>query len=176
MKINVNKFARKTHYWGAFACALPILIVIVTGIILQLKKEVTWVQPATMHGVGDIPKVSFDQILAIAATVEQAGIANWADIDRLDVRPQKGVIKVRAKNRWEIQIDHQSLAILQVSYRRSDLIESIHDGSFFHDLAKLWLFLPAGIILLVLWVTGLYLFVITWIKKNMKKRRKKSTI
>jgi hypothetical protein len=30
------------------------------------------------------------------------GIETWSDVDRLDVRPGKGMLKVRAKNRWEI--------------------------------------------------------------------------
>ncbi len=59
--------------------------------------------------------------------------------------------------------------MLQVAYRRSDLIESIHDGSFFHDRAKLWVFLPAGLILIGLWVTGVYL----WLLPHLVKRRRK---
>jgi hypothetical protein len=35
---------------------------------------------------------------------------------------------------------------------------SIHDGSWFHESAKLWLFLPVGCTLLLLWLTGIYLF------------------
>ena len=70
----------------------------------------------------------------------------------------KGVIKVRAKNRWEAQLDQSNGDVLQVAYRRSDIIESIHDGSFFHDRAKLGLFLPASIVLFVLSLTGIYMF------------------
>jgi hypothetical protein len=38
------------------------------------------------------------------------------------------------------------------------MIEAIHDGSWFHDAAKLWIFLPAAFVLLLLWLTGIYLF------------------
>lgn len=44
-------------------------------------------------------------------------------------------------------------------YRRSDLIESIRDGSFFGgDWVKLGLFLPAGLVLLLLWFSGLWMW------------------
>jgi hypothetical protein len=67
-------------------------------------------------------------------------------------------VKVYAKNHWEIQLDHRSGNVLQVAYRRSDIIETLHDGSFFHERAKLWIFLPSAIVLLVLWMTGIHLF------------------
>ena len=44
------KLNRLFHRWGAIIVALPVLVVIVTGIILQLKKEFVWIQPATQKG------------------------------------------------------------------------------------------------------------------------------
>lgn len=173
MKINWKKFNRKTHYWGSIICAIPIIIVIGTGVLLLLKKDIEWVQPSSMRGQGKVPEISFEQVLDTAKKVPEAGIKEWSDIDRLDVRPKKGIIKIRAKNRWEIQIDHQTKEILQVAYRRSDFIESIHDGTFFHDYAKLWLFLPCAIILLTLWITGMYLFLTTHFSKRKNKLKRK---
>jgi uncharacterized iron-regulated membrane protein len=54
------------------------------------------------------------------------------------------------------------------------LIESIHDGSFFHDRAKLRLFLPAALVLVGLWMTGIYLFFLPYFA-IWKKRRKKAS-
>ena len=169
MKINWKKFNRKTHYWGSILCALPILIVIGSGVVLLLKKDVDWIQPPSTQGSGSEPSMSFEQILTVSKTVKEAKIQGWADIDRLDVRPRKGIVKVRANNDWEIQIDSQSNEILQVAYRRSDFIESIHDGTFFHETVKLWVFLPSSLILWVLWITGLYLFLTTHFKKRSRK-------
>ena len=83
-----------------------------------------------------------------------------------------GMVKVRCENRWEVQIDTATGEVLQVAYRRSDLIESMHDGSFFHEHAKLWIFLPSGVILLGLWLTGMYLWILPkWAKSAGRKRR-----
>jgi hypothetical protein len=114
--------------------------------------------------------LEFDQILTIARTVSEAGISSWDDVDRLDVRPGKGMLKLRAENSWEIQIDANSGAILQVAYRRSDLIESIHDGSFFGDHVKLWVFLPSALVLIGLWITGLVLFLHPRLVRKRKRR------
>jgi len=86
------------------------------------------------------------------------------------VRPDRGVLKVRAKNRWEIQIDAHSGEVLQVAYRRSDLLETIHDGSFFLAGAKLWIFLPTALVLIGLWGTGLYLFAVPHLVKRERNR------
>jgi hypothetical protein len=94
-------------------------------------------------------------------------VQSWKDITRIDIRPAKGVMKVLAKNNWEVQLDSATGQVLQVAYRRSDLIESFHDGSWFGDWAKLGVFLPAALILLVLWITGLVLFFQPyWVKWN----------
>ena len=170
--MNWNRLNRKTHYWGSFICALPILVVCVSGILLLLKKDVQWIQPPSARGEAKIPTISFDEILDIAQKSPEAEIKSWEDISRLDVRPSKGIIKIRSKNSWELQIDHQSGKVLKLAYRRSDLIESLHDGTFFHDKAKLWIFLPAGAILLFLWFTGMYLFLTPFLAKRKSKKKK----
>jgi len=96
--------------------------------------------------------------LRYVRTVPKANIKTWQDINRLDVRPKKGIVKVRGNNDWEVQLDVKTGKVLQVMQRRSDFIESLHDGSFFHKHAKLWVFLPVAVLLVLLWLTGLFLF------------------
>ena len=150
----------------------PMMIIVVTGIILMLKKEVAYIQPPTRRGSGSALAIGFDRILESAGTVEQAQITSWDDVDRLDVRPGKGVIKVRGKNRWEVQIDAKTGEVLQAAIRRSDLIESIHDGSYFHESLKLWVFLPSGVILAILVLTGVHLFSLPHLARRKSRRKK----
>ena len=151
-------WSRKLHRWGAVAIAAPFLVVLLSGLVLQWKKEVAWVQPPEQRGAGTVPAVSFEAVLAAARSVPEAAIAGWPDVDRMDVRPGKGVVKVQAVNGWEVQVDLATGAVLQAAYRRSDLIETLHDGSFFHERAKHWVFFPTGLVVLGLYLTGLYLF------------------
>jgi uncharacterized iron-regulated membrane protein len=163
--MNVSKINRKTHYWLSVICAVPLLVVIITGLLLQVKKQVTWVQPPTQTGEKGLSPLSLAQIYEKTAAVPETAIAEWSDIDRIDYRPSKGVIKVVAKNRWEIQLDHVSGAVLQKAYRRSDWIESLHDGSFFGEGVKLGVFFPSGLALLLLWLTGMYLFLQPYLRR-----------
>jgi hypothetical protein len=165
-----NVANRKVHHWASFAAALPLLIIIASGVLLQMKKQWDWVQPPEQRGTGTVPAIDFDRILTTLQATPALGVTGWGDVDRLDVRPGRGVAKVTLKSRWEAQVDLGSGALLQTAYRRSDLIESIHDGSFFAgDWTKLGIFLPAGIILLVLWVTGVWM---VWVQYAGKRRRR----
>ncbi len=164
--MNIRKFSRKMHYWGSLFLIIPLLIIIFSGILLLLKKNIEWIQPSTIKGQGLIPSITMNKILLASKSVHSAKINNWQDIKRVDLRPSEGVIKILAKNNWEIQIDHQTGKILQSAYRRSDTIEGWHDGTFFNDKLKLLFFLPAAIILLMLVFTGIHLFIIPYRKKK----------
>ncbi len=162
---------RKLHRWGAILTALPVGIVVLTGILLQLKKDWDWIQPPTQTSADPRLTATFDDLLRAARSAPRAAIRTWDDVARIDVRPGRGIAKIRAKNRWEVQIDTGTGEVLHVAYRRSDWIESIHDGSFFADGAKLWVFLPVGVILFGLWVTGIYLWLLPHLAKRARRRK-----
>lgn len=170
MPISWNRWSRKLHRWGAVLTCLPLLLVIVSGLLLQVKKQSSWVQPATVEGVGKVPEIHWELLLQTVIAVPQSEVSSWDDIDRVDVRPGKGVAKVQCKNRWEVQLDLQTSEVRAVNYRRSDLIESLHDGSFFSEAAKLWVFFPNGLVLLGLWFTGAYLW---WLPIGVKRKKRK---
>ena len=162
---------RKLHRWGSIAISIPFLIVIVSGLLLQVKKQVPWVQPTEFKTKSTTPTVSMQQLLETAQSVPEAKVTDWSSIDRIDVRPSKGLAKVITKDSWEVQVDLGTGAVQHSAYRRSDLIEKLHDGSFFAEAAKLWVFLPSGLIVLGLWVTGIYLFLLPYQAKANKRRR-----
>ena len=170
---DLRKDSRKLHRWGAILIALPFLIVLLSGLFLQVKKEFSWIQPPSQSGSAMGASIPFDSVLTTAKSIPELKTNEWTDIDRLDVRPDDGIIKIRGTNGWEAQIDAHTGNILQVAQRRSDLIESIHDGSWFHDKAKLWIFLPAAVVVTILWLTGIYLFFYPYYAKRRNRRRLK---
>jgi len=164
--MSFKKTNRTIHKWLSILVALPLLVVLVTGVLLLVKKEFSVLQPPTAKGIGKIPEVNFEQILTAAKSVQEANINSWQDVDRLDVRPNKGITKIRSNNRIEIQIDNQTGDILHVAKRNSDFIESIHDGTFFQKNANLWLMLPVAIITIIILITGVILFIQPYLKKS----------
>ena len=164
---------RKIHYWGSFSIALPLIIMIGAGLLLMVKKEINWIQPPSQKGSDTqrIPMASIQDLFDAALTVDVAKFTRWDELQRADLKPEKGIIKFVSKTNWEVQVDTRTAEVLSVAQRRSDVIESIHDGSFFADWVKLWLFLPAGVGLFVLWITGIYLFTSAEYKKRKKRKR-----
>lgn len=161
---------RKVHYWLSIVSALPLLVVLCSGLLLQVKKDFAWIQPREIRGQSATPGISFDRILAACAALPQVNVDGWEDIDRIDFRPGKSLLKVTCKGGWEIQMDPSCGSVLQVAVRRSDLIEALHDGSWFGPFVKRWVFLPAGICLAFLWGTGMYLFLLPYLKRRSKTR------
>jgi len=171
--MSLNRFLRQTHYWLSLVVMAPLAVMIIAGLFLMLKKEVGWIQPETQRGSieNQAPAIPMDALLAAVIAQPEAGVAGWEDVDRIDVRIERGMAKVLAHSGWEIQIDTATAEVLSVQYRRSDLIESLHDGSFFADWVKLFIFFPAGILLLVMYVTGVYLFFFPRVVKWRMRRR-----
>ena len=172
--MSFNVLNRKIHYWVAFAISLPLGVMIATGLLLQLKKQWTWVQPAEVRGTGKVPALSLNDVLDRVKTVDGMNVTNWDDVNRLDVRPSRGMVKVWLNNGYEVQVDLSTGAILQTAYRRSDFIESIHDGSFFAgDWTKLGIFLPTGIAVFILWLGGLWMW---WVPFAAKRRKRVAAV
>lgn len=150
-------------------------LIIGAGLLLSLKKEIDWLQPPTIRGAAptDVPTQTIDELFAVAKSIPELAITDWRDLSRVDFKPGKGAVKFVAENNWEVQIDTTTGDVLQVAFRRSDIIESLHDGSFFADWVKLYIFFPSGVILLLLWGTGIYLFFLPHVKRFQKREKKK---
>lgn len=170
--MKLNKKIRQVHYWISPFIIVPVMLIFTTGVLLQLKKQSNWIQPS-------IEKTSPNKLtmlisyLEAAKSVPEANIKSWEDINRIDIRPDKGIAKIRSNNHWEIQIDSETAEIFSVNYRRSDIIESVHDGSFFTDYVKFGWFLPTGILLIVVSISGIYMFLLPLMIKRKRTRLKK---
>jgi len=132
------------------------LLILITGIFLQVRKPIDWIQPPTMKGSEKYqPTIALEQILTEVKTIPEMEVNNWSDIKLMDLRPKKGIIKVRNHNELETQVDATTGDILQVAQRRNDFIVKMHDFSAWH--ARIWLGLPVRLGFLILFLTGIYL-------------------
>ena len=161
---------RTVHFWTSLAVLLTGGLVAGSGILLLLKKDAQWLQPAVVAashtGASDVRvDALFD-----AASAAAARPLRWDEIDRIDVRPADGIAKVVTDDALEYQVDLHTLDVLSTGHRGADIVEQIHDGSFFASWVKYVVMIPSGAALLILWLTGMYLFFMTLLKKNSKKR------
>lgn len=173
--MKLNKLNRTIHNWVSIFIALPLLLIIVSGLFLQLKKDFTWIQPPSVRGENAAtPIVSHDDLLAAATSIPQTAGLKWADFDRIDYKVDRGMVKFMTLDGWEVQVDTTTGSILSVAERRSDFFEKLHDGSYFGDTVKYYVILPTAIFLFFMWMTGLWMFIYPYIKRASNKRRKKA--
>jgi uncharacterized iron-regulated membrane protein len=162
---------RKIHYWLSLWLALPMALIAVTGLLLQFKKSLTWVQPPEQRRELHLPIAEWPLLLAAAQAQPALGVQSWDDVERLELRPSKGLIKLIAKSGQEAQFDAGSGQLLQVAARRSDTIEALHDGSWFGDWIKFGWFATSALGLFLATLSGIWLFVEPYIAKARRRRR-----
>lgn len=154
---------RKWHKYLGISLAILVVISALTGILLALKKNSDTLQPPTIDGqsteLADWKSLAELTELAQAAFYEAHPEEKGNTIDRMDVRPSKGVIKMLLKKGyWEVQIDGTTGEVLSIARRHSDWIEHVHDGSIISDNFKVVVMLLLGFGLLLMTLTGLWLW------------------
>lgn len=152
----IPRWNRSAHRWVAISISIPMIFVILTGIFLQVRKPVDWIQPPTAKGSEKYqPTVALERVLSQVKTVPEMQVNNWSDIKLLDLRPKKGIIKVRNYNELETQVDAATGDVLQTGQRLNDFAVRMHDFSAWG--ARLWLGIPVRLGFLALFLTGIYL-------------------
>lgn len=152
---------REVHKTLSIFIALFVFISALTGIILGWKKNVDLLQPPTQTGatlnltdwqpVENLAKVALTAVDSLGLTHE--------NIDRIEYRTTKGIAKVIFDTgSWEAQVDAQTLEVYSVAKRHSDWIEQVHDGSIISELFKVISMNILGIGLLVLTISGFWLW------------------
>jgi len=154
-----------------------LLNVAVSGILLLEKKRFAWIQPPTMVGAeGSVDEyITNQKLLEVVFGSGNADFRTVEDIDRVDFRPGKRVFKVRSRHDYaEIQVDAVSGEILSVARRPSDLLEALHDGSYYAEWVHAALMPVTGGGLILLTVSGLYLWLAVWVRRRRQKNRQTS--
>lgn len=159
---SLRKF-RVLHRWMGLTLAILLIISAVTGILLALKKDVNLIQPPTQKGISknlaDWKPINELNLIAQEAFYKAHPNQKNNPVDKMDVRPSKGIVKVLFENGyWEVQVDGVSGEVKSIAKRHSDWIEHLHDGSIISDGFKLFSMNFLGIGLLFLITTGVWLW------------------
>ncbi len=122
---------RRLHKWIAVPLFVFMFIIGLTGVLLGWKKQANLTPPTQKGASADASQwLPMDSIQTIALRFAKDSLGFQDEIDRLDVRPGKGIVKVVFVNDYtEVQIDLTTGQILSTQKRWNDLIEQIHDGT-----------------------------------------------
>lgn len=131
----IIRLFRKLHSQTAIVLMLAFFVMATTGILLGWKKNAgSLLLAPTQTGTS----ANLDEWLTIGQLTEAATAYmrdsipgnKSAEVDRIDVRPSKGIVKFTFNDHYTgLQVDGATGSILLVEQRRSDLIEHIHDGT-----------------------------------------------
>lgn len=162
---------RKVHRWSAISLFIFFFIISISGLLLGWKKHSGGViLPKTYTGTSSDFKewLPLDSLSAIAGSAlkKQVGQNISLELDRMDIRQEKGVAKfVYANHYWGVQVDGATGEILHIGKRNSDMFENIHDGSILdraigtsNGQIKLFYATLMGLSLLTFTVTGFWLW------------------
>jgi uncharacterized iron-regulated membrane protein len=148
-----------SHLWLGVVATGLVLAISVTGILLNHKRTL-----GLMPDVPHEPLGAFEDALPLAELVRRAEAAAGAEVaaagvDRMDVRPGDGLVKVRFEDRTvvEVTLDLATGSVLHVGERNDVFLEKLHSGEIFGDG---WTLLSdfAAVLLVVLLVSGYWLW------------------
>ncbi|WP_439506489.1 PepSY domain-containing protein [Sediminibacterium sp.] len=171
---------RKLHRITGAALFIFFFIVAITGSLLGWKKNSSGVIMAKSYkGTSTNLKdwLSIDSLYQKACTFLKDSVSKdlSIEIDRIDIRKEKGMVKFTFANHFTgLQLDGSNSNILHIERRRADYIEKIHDGSIidfylgWDGYFKLVYTTIMGIALVVFTITGF------WLWYGPKRMRKQS--
>ena len=148
-----------SHLWLGIITTGVVLLISATGVLLNHKRGL-----GLMPDVPNEPKGVFDDALPLAELARRAAAAVGpevaaAGVDRMDVRPGKGLIKVRFDDRrvMEATLDINTGEVLHVGERNDVFLEKLHSGEIFGDR---WVLLSdaAAVALAILLISGYWLW------------------
>lgn len=173
LSVRTLRQARPLHRYLGVPLALLVLMSSVTGILLGWKKNSDTLQPPTQEGASadmrDWQSWDAVQEVALSALGAHPDRPEVLQVDRYDARPKDGIVKVLfTEGSWEVQVDPTTLRAMSVARRHSDWIETVHDLSIINDLVKLIGMNVLGFGLVLLTVSGLWL----WYGPRWVRRRK----
>lgn len=178
-KARTIRLFRKIHRLTAVFLFAAFFIMAITGLLLGWKKnsgEIILAKTETGTSKDLTQWLPLDNLqnAAIAYLHDSVSAALSTEIDRIDVRPDKGVVKFTFAHHYKgLQVDGATGRILKVEQRRSDLIEHIHDGTIVDRLIgtkngifKLIYTSVMGLALLLFTVTGFWIW---WAPKRLHR-------
>jgi uncharacterized iron-regulated membrane protein len=168
----MSRAAFYAHLWLGVVFTIALVVISVTGVLLNHKR-----------GLGLMPDVPheaerpFTEALPLARlaevaldTVSRAAAANGSPddaaldpvraVDRMDVRPRDGFVKVRLRDAssTEVTVDLASGRVLHVGPRGDVFLEKLHSGEIFGGLRWVLLSDAAAIGLVITLITGYWLW------------------
>lgn len=175
-KVKALRWIRSLHKWLGLPLILFFFIIGITSILLAWKKKAELLPPTLKTKVEQGEWISPTEMVNIAE-LEMEKLGASIEVDRIDIRPDKGVAKVTFKTHFtEVQLDGLSGEVLSIETRHSDWIEKVHDGSIVDfyiggdEATKLTYSTLTALGLILMSLSGFYLWYYPKVIRRLKGR------
>ena len=165
---NLTRAAFYAHLWLGVVFTVVLTAISITGILLNHKRGL-----GLMPDVAHTPVDAFARALPLAQLGEIAlravrpdSAPDAAGIDRMDVRPRDGFVKVRLRDAasTEATIDLTTGRVLHIGPRGDAFLEKLHSGEIFGSRGVL-LSDAAALALVITLITGVWL----WLAPKLRR-------
>jgi uncharacterized iron-regulated membrane protein len=148
-------FLKLWHKRISMVISIPLLLIILTGIILQFRNVIPIIQPTTITAE---PIAISSEILQVKEIEKISTRIDNSKIDQIIYRPSKNSYAVRFVSGREIQLHAQSGEILSNQMRYTGWLIELHQGSFAGKFSQYFIFPLTALGLLFLLISGVLLF------------------
>lgn len=166
-----SRVAFYVHLWLGVLSTIALIAIAITGILLNHKRGLGLMPDTPHQPTGAFGSAIPLEQLAVAAleAAPPASRPGWAPgdpadvalIDRMDVRPRDGVVKVRLRDKasMEMTVDINSGRVIDVGRRGDVFLEKLHSGEAFGASFVILSDLAAAALVLTL-ITGYWLWLV----------------
>lgn len=166
----LSRAAFYAHLWLGVLSTVVLTVVAITGVLLNHKRGL-----GLMPDVDAAPPAAFASALPLARLAEiglgasdMRAPRDLAAVDRMDVRPRDGYVKVRLRDAasTEVTVDVVTGRVLHVGARGDVFLERLHSGEAFGGR---WVLLSdfGAVALVLTLVTGYWL----WLAPKLARGR-----
>ena len=162
-KWSAPRIAFYSHLWLGVIFTAALIVISATGILLNHKRGLG-LMPDVPHEpsapfTGSLPLDSLAAIALRAVAAPNAEAPTLGDVDRMDVRPRDGFVKVRMRDAssTEVTVDVASGKVLHIGPRGDVFLEKLHSGEIFGGRGIL-LSDAASVVIVITIITGYWLW------------------
>jgi hypothetical protein len=168
----MSRAAFYIHLWLGVLSTIALIAISITGILLNHKRGLGLMPDVPHEPTGEFTAALPLERLAYAALVAapQAAKGDWKEgdpvdislIDRMDVRPRNGLVKVRLRDKasMEMTVDITTGQVIHTGRRGDVFLEKLHSGEIFGGIRFVILSDIAAVALVLTLITGYWLWLV----------------
>ena len=177
----LSRAAFYIHLWLGVVSTIALIAISITGILLNHKRGLGLMPDVPHEPSGAFTDALPVERLAYAALVAapQAAKGDWKEgdpvdiglIDRMDVRPRNGFVKVRLRDKasMEMTVDINTGAVVHTGRRGDVFLEKLHSGEIFGGLPFVILSDIAAVALVLTLITGYWLWLVPKLSRGTRE-------